>query len=83
MAAVQIATRVDAEQGKMFRELTATLGTTPADAMRMFISAFNRAKGFPFSISLQADSVVEPFDNETEATQFATNMAYELIDETR
>ncbi len=83
MSTMQIATRVDAEQGKMFRDLTAMLGTTPADAMRMFIAAFNRAKGFPYSVNLQSMSAVEAFDNEAEATAFATDLALETIDAAR
>ena len=36
----QFATRVGDEQGQLFRAITHQLGTTPADAMRVFISAF-------------------------------------------
>ena len=75
MATVQIATRVEAEQARTFRELTELLGTTPADALRMFIAAFNRAKGFPYSVTLQATPTIEAFDNEAEATAFASALA--------
>jgi len=44
----QFATRVGDEQGQLFRAITHQLGTTPADAMRVFISAFNAHHGFPF-----------------------------------
>ncbi len=83
MAAVQIATRVDAEQARTFRELTELLGTTPADAMRMFIAAFNRAKGFPYSVNLQGAPTVEAFDNEADATAFASALAMETLNATR
>ena len=45
---MQIATRVDDEQAALFKETTRQLGTTPADALRMFISAFNDYRGFPY-----------------------------------
>ena len=38
---VQLATRVDDAVGETFKSLTKQLGTTPADAMRMFVMAFN------------------------------------------
>lgn len=33
-----------------FFEATESIGTTPSNAIRMFISAFNRAGTFPFEI---------------------------------
>ena len=78
---VQIATRIDEEQDKQFRETTKRLGTTPADAIRMFIAAFNERRGFPFSIRLSEN--VEPFLTEEEASEFADRMALRTLDETR
>lgn len=83
MATVQLATRVDVEQGRKFRELTELLGTTPADAMRMFIAAFNRAQGFPYSVNLRSEPVVEAFDSEADATAFASALAMETLDAAR
>lgn len=34
-----------------FFEATERIGTTPSNAIRMFISAFNRAGTFPFTLS--------------------------------
>jgi addiction module RelB/DinJ family antitoxin len=48
MTTVQIATRIDAEEKKLFEETTRALGLTPADALRVFIKAFDKEGGFPF-----------------------------------
>ena len=39
------------EEKKSFVDTCAILGTTPSNAVRMFISAFNRQGGFPFDLS--------------------------------
>lgn len=57
---MQIATRVSDEQAALFKETTRQLGTTPADALRMFISAFNDYRGFPYEVRLPRNDV-EPF----------------------
>ncbi|GHT79195.1 hypothetical protein FACS1894104_3470 [Actinomycetota bacterium] len=77
MRTKQLATRVDEEQEQKFRENTKKLGTTPADAMRMFISAFNVCQGFPYDVRVSAlteFSDAEPFTTEEEATEFATRL---------
>ncbi|MDR1422939.1 MAG: type II toxin-antitoxin system RelB/DinJ family antitoxin [Coriobacteriales bacterium] len=77
MGTKQLATRVDEEQEQEFRENTRRLGTTPADAMRMFISAFNVCKGFPYDVRINALTEVadvEAFATEQEATEFATRL---------
>jgi DNA-damage-inducible protein J len=80
MAGVQIATRVDAEQSHRFRALTRALGTTPSDALRMFIAAFNAEGGFPYEPKVRS---IEAFDNEQDATDFATQLSKRLIHESR
>ncbi|MDR0908597.1 MAG: hypothetical protein LBM77_02415 [Spirochaetaceae bacterium] len=50
MSTVQVATRIDETQNRIFRETTSRLGTTPADALRMFVSAFNEHHGFPYAV---------------------------------
>jgi len=82
MSVVQIATRVDEEQGQRFRAITNALGTTPAEALRMFVAAFNARSGFPFEVRLDRQEVVA-FETESEATAFATRLARKAIDETR
>ena len=73
METVQIATRVDEQQNRKFRELTKAIGTTPADALRIFIASFNTEGGFPFDVKVK--KTVEAFENEDEATSFATKVS--------
>lgn len=54
MPTVQVATRIDGEQSRLFRETAARLGTTPADALRMFVAAFNEYQGFPYEVRTRA-----------------------------
>ena len=53
---IQFATRVTNEQAEKFKTYTAQLGTTPSDAMRILIAAFNQNKGFPCEIRLNSDA---------------------------
>lgn len=80
MATVQFATRVDQEQATLFREITRALGTTPSDALRMFVSAFVANRGFPYDVRL-AEEPVEPFANEDEAMEFINCFATEALNE--
>lgn len=80
---VQFATRVDDEQSALFKETTRQLGTTPADALRMFIAAFNEHRGFPYEVRLNRKIEIEPFDSEEEATAFATSLSLRPIHEAR
>jgi DNA-damage-inducible protein J len=82
MTTIQIATRVDEEQSRQFRAITKSIGTTPADALRMFIAAFNAEGGFPYEPKIRKRDV-EAFDSEEEATAFATYLSRKLIDEAR
>jgi DNA-damage-inducible protein J len=56
MPTVQIATRIDETQSRIFRETATRLGTTPADALRMFVSAFNEHHGFPYAVQIAETS---------------------------
>lgn len=80
---MQLATRVDDEQGELFKETAKRLGTTPSDALRMFVASFNACGGFPYEVRLSEPLSVEPFQTEEEATDFATAYAEELLDGTR
>ncbi len=80
---VQIATRVDEDQAQIFKETTRKLGTTPADALRMFVSAFNANKGFPYTVRLSEDAQVEAFDNEEDASEFADHLAMKMVNNAR
>ena len=101
MALRQIATRVNEREYEMFRTTAKNLGTTPSDALRMFIFAFNEHNGFPYTVQTSRKSTeinntetndattnktttdFEAFDNEEDATRFATNLSMELIEATR
>ena len=78
MASKQIATRVAEEEERRFREITRAIGTTPSDALRMFVSAFNLAGGFPYTPRIRPVEV-EAFDSEEDAAQFATHLARKMI----
>ncbi|MDR0842842.1 MAG: type II toxin-antitoxin system RelB/DinJ family antitoxin [Acidobacteriota bacterium] len=83
MSTVQIATRVDETQSQLFRETTKRLGTTPADALRMFVAAFNEHRGFPYDVRLDDEKNIVAFESEDEATGFASRLSKRMLDETR
>ena len=78
---IQLATRVDEEQGTLFRETAARLGTTPSDALRMFVAAFNAQGGFPYDVRLSSPVSVEAFASEDEAEDFAARQASKVLNE--
>jgi DNA-damage-inducible protein J len=51
MANVIVSTRVDADERRLFVQATDSLGTTPSNAIKMFIRAFIEQGGFPFDVS--------------------------------
>ncbi|EEJ54623.1 type II toxin-antitoxin system RelB/DinJ family antitoxin [Mobiluncus mulieris] len=79
----QAVTRVEEQQYELFRRTTRELGTTPADALRMFIYAFNSHRGFPYEVRSLQPVDVEPFTNEADATRFATTLSLEAINAQR
>ncbi len=81
MPTVQVAVRVDSKQNELFRSLTKELGTTPAEALRMFIHAFNAAGGFPYSVRISSRFRPGPFKTEQEALDFSTRMTNRLLQE--
>lgn len=82
MATIQLATRVEQEQAEMFKSIAKQLGTTSSDALRMFVSAFNACKGFPYDVRV-GKLEVESFATEEEATHFATDLAMRMLNEAR
>ena len=74
----QAVTRIEDREYELFQKTAANLGTTTADVLRMFIYAFNDHHGFPYSVQSRGMQV-EAFDNEKEATDFATTLAMEVI----
>jgi DNA-damage-inducible protein J len=81
MRTVQLATRLDEDQDRLFRETARRLGTTPADAMRVFVAAFNAHRGFPFDVRLSTEA--KPFETEEEADEFVGRLSRSLLDEAR
>ena len=79
---MQLATRVDDEQGRLFKETAKMLGTTPSDALRMFVASFNAHRGFPYDVRLSPAAQVEPFSSEEEATEFTTEAMKAMLNET-
>lgn len=79
MPTVQVALRLDSEQNDLFRSLTKKLGTTPAEALRMFVYAFNAAGGFPYSVRVNSKDLAEPFESEQEAIDFTSRMTTQLL----
>jgi DNA-damage-inducible protein J len=48
---VPVVAKVPESEKALFTQLTHDLGTTPSNAIRMFIAAFNRRGAFPFDVS--------------------------------
>jgi DNA-damage-inducible protein J len=82
---MQFATRIDDDQGLEFKQLAAQLGTTPSDALRMFITSFNRHKGFPFEVRVTTPTTaapqVEPVATEEEAAAITSRALKAALDE--
>ncbi len=57
-----IVAKVMPSEKERFFEATELIGTTPSNAIRMFITAFNRAGTFPFEIAPPQPSEVETRD---------------------
>lgn len=51
LANAPLGTKVTSQEKKRFVETCDLIGTTPSNALRMFVSAFNRRGGFPFDPS--------------------------------
>ena len=74
----QAATRIDGQEYELFQKTAANIGTTTADALRMFIYAFNDHHGFPYPVQSKRMQL-EAFETEEEATKFATDLAMEAF----
>ena len=75
---IQAATRIDDAEYDLFQKTAASIGTTTADALRMFIYAFNDYHGFPYPVRSKRMQI-EAFENEEDATRFATDLAMEIM----
>lgn len=74
----QAATRIDDREYELFQKTAASIGTTTADALRMFIYAFNDHHGFPYPVQSKRMEI-EAFETEEDATRFATELALEKL----
>ena len=74
----QAATRIEDAEYDLFQKTAASLGTTTADALRIFIYSFNDHHGFPYPVQSRRMKI-EAFETEEEATRFATDLAMETL----
>lgn len=51
LASAPVVGKVTEEEKKKFTAVCDEIGTTPSNAIRMFVSAFNKRGGFPFDPS--------------------------------
>ena len=72
----QASTRVEDAAYDLFQRPAASIGTTPSDALRIFIYSFNDYHGFPYPVRSRRMEV-EAFQTEEDATRFATELAME------
>ena len=61
--------------------ITKQIGITPAEALRMFVHAFNACGGFPYDVRLGTRTSAEPFATEAEALDFTARMVSKQLDE--
>lgn len=74
----QVVSRVDDREFERFKELTASLGTTAADAVRIFVHSFNDYGGFPYPVRKRAQKFVD-FEDDQAVADFADEMALEVL----
>jgi len=65
--------KIDAEDKRLFSEFTHEMGTTPSNAVRMFVRAFNEYRGFPFDTSRPYRLSAEALRSYEEADAAITN----------
>lgn len=75
----QAVTRVEDREYEVFQQTAASIGTTASDALRMFIYAFNDHHGFPYPVQSRRMRV-EAFETEEEATDFASELAFDTME---
>lgn len=68
-ASSPMAIRVKPDEREAFERICDSIGTTPANAVRMFVSAFNKRGGFPFDPS-------NPYGFSTETLQAMDGAAH-------
>ena len=76
----QVVTRVEDAEYERFKELTASLGTTAADAVRIFVHSFNDHGGFPYPVRKRGARYVD-FEDESEVDELMDALASEVMDD--
>ncbi len=59
MTTVQRTFQLEESLDRQFCEMAEKLGTTPSDALRIFVEAFVAQKGFPFAWTLHEEKVLK------------------------
>lgn len=78
--------KIESEEKRQFAAVAHSLGTTPSNAVRMFVRAFNEFQGFPFDVSrpyrmsAEAEQSYDELNCEIEA---GTAHSYTNVDELR
>ena len=67
VASETISAKLRKEEKERFTAVCDEIGTSPSNAIRMFVSAFNRRGGFPFDLSNLCGSVPETLASMEEA----------------
>jgi len=62
MPSTQITAKVDKAQKAQFERITKSIGTTPANALKMFIIKFNNTQGFPFELRMETQEAEDIAD---------------------
>jgi len=79
MPSTQITAKVNKSQKTQFERITKSIGTTPANAIKMFIIKFNNMQGFPFDLRMQ-DPYIEELEDIIDA-KIADEITQEMIDD--
>jgi addiction module RelB/DinJ family antitoxin len=76
MPSAQITAKVSKSQKNQFERITKSIGTTPANAIKMFIVKFNNTQGFPFELRMENEEAEDAYD-----AYIADKITQEMIDE--
>ena len=79
MPSTQIVAKVNKSQKAQFERIAKSIGTTPANALKMFIVKFNYAQGFPFELKME-NPYIEELEDIIDA-KIADEVMQEMIDE--
>ncbi|MDR2581853.1 MAG: type II toxin-antitoxin system RelB/DinJ family antitoxin [Fibromonadaceae bacterium] len=78
MPSTQITAKVNKSQKAQFERIAKSIGTTPANALKMFIVKFNYTQGFPFELKME-NQYIEELEDIIDANE-ADRITQEMID---